>query len=120
MKKSLLLSAVLATVLFAGNASAISGEVNVKVSNTQVKNKTQGTIWVTFNTFVSKCVGGCDYTRIAKGDKKSTWGSFTGNLLNVYVYQDGKEYVEKGYRCKTDAVEISVENGKIVITEVGK
>ena len=114
MKKNLLLAAIV--VAFAGSAQAIK----FGAGTIEVRNKTQGDIWVTFNTTFSKCIGGCDYVRIAAGEKKSTWGSLTGKLLNVYVYEGCTHAVKKGYSVQGDVVEVRL-NGKVVdLQEPGK
>lgn len=118
--KGLLFSAVLATVLFVGNVKAIS--FSATVGTIKVINKTEADIWVTFNSGLSSsCPGGCNYTRIAARDYKSPLASVTGSYLNVYSYADNVANSPlKDKKIKTDAVEVSIQNGKITLTEVGK
>lgn len=132
MKKNLLLSAVLVAGLFAGNVFGIrwgrettagdvidaAGKAAKSIQTIEVKNKTKGDIWVTFNTLSEKCVGGCSYTRIGKNEKKSPEESRFGSLLNVYAYEDCKSLVKKGYKVKGNKVEVTVEGKNIVITEI--
>jgi hypothetical protein len=129
-RKNVLFLAVLTAGFFAGNIfgsgtitddlTKAAGKVVKRFKATKVKNKTKGDIWITFNTLSEKCPGGCNYTRIGKGDNKSLEQSRYGSLLNVYAYELGANHKPlKGYEVQKDAVEVSVKNGKIQITEIG-
>lgn len=123
MKKSLLFSAVLATVLFAGNA------LGVAVGRTQVNNKTGADIWVTFNKLTFGCVGPvgygteyCSYNLVEKGKKRKTLSSASGSKLVVYGYisQGGQvRQLKKEYDVTTDEIDVTIEDGEIKVKDVG-
>jgi len=122
--KGLLLSAALATVLFAGNALGLT------VGRTQVNNKTGADIWVTFNKATFGCLSGpvdygienCSYNLVEKNKSRKTLSSVTGSKLVVYGYESKDGVVTqltKEYNVTTDQVDVTIESGKIVVKDVG-
>lgn len=119
MNKNLIAIAMLTMV-----ANNVFGAIAGRVTVINDKNN-PGDIWVTFNSRVASCLGGCDYKRVQPGKDVSPWNSIIpGNtLVNIYGYsaQGGQVRVDKkeGYRAKTDKLRVMVKNGKVMVKEEG-
>lgn len=115
MKKSLLLSAILATVLFAGNAFGVS------FGPYAVKNETGSDLWMFARTI--GMVGKSAYLHMGPKEKPYTLKEVTVRKIKFRAYQCQNmkpvqlelDYEVKG--VKTYYLIVSIEGDKIVVKE---